>query len=82
MEVEILHVLELGLAGGKQLLADLDVRVHRAADVEQQQQLDRVASFRAHLDVQQATVFGGVIDGAIEIQLVLGALASELAQAA
>ncbi len=65
VEVEVLQVLELGLAGREQLLADLHVGVHRAADVEQQQQLHGVAPFRAHLDVEQAGIAGGVVDGAV-----------------
>ena len=82
MEVEILHVLELGSARRKQLFADLDVSVHGAADVEQQEQFDRIASLRAHLDVQQAAIACGVADGAVEVQLILRTLASELAQPA
>ncbi|MNL40195.1 hypothetical protein D3C87_1625260 [compost metagenome] len=75
-------MLELGLAGREQFLADLHVRVHRAADVEQQQQLHRVAPFRAHLNIQQTGVLGGVVDGAVNIQLFRRALTSEFAQSA
>ncbi len=56
--------------------------IHRTTDVEQQQQLDGVASFRAHLDVQKAGVAGGVVDGAVDVQLFGRTLARELAQAA
>jgi hypothetical protein len=42
VEVEIFHVLEFALGRGKHLLAQLDVVVHRAADVEKQQHLDLV----------------------------------------
>ncbi len=68
VEVEVLQMLELGLARREQLLADLHVGVHRAADVEQQQQLHRVAPLRAHLDVQQAGILGGVVDGAVDVE--------------
>jgi hypothetical protein len=44
VEVVELQVLELGLGGAEKLLAELDVAVHRAADVEEQQHLDRVAA--------------------------------------
>ena len=79
MEVEILHMLELGFTGAEQLLADLDVGVHRAADVEQDQQFHRIAPFRAHLDIQQAAVFGGVVDGAAQVKFVFSTLARKLA---
>jgi hypothetical protein len=47
VEVEVFEVLELQPAGGEELLAHLDVVVHRAADVEEQQHLDRVVALRA-----------------------------------
>jgi len=43
VEVEELEMLELGARRGEQLLADANMRVHRAADVEQQQELHLVA---------------------------------------
>src|SRR5690606_20917234 len=49
---------------------------------EEQEQLDGIASFRAHLDVQQATVLGRVVDSATEIELIGGPFAGKLAQAA
>lgn len=82
MEVEVLQVLELGLAGREQLLADLNVGVHRAADIEQDQQLHRVAPLRSHLNVEQASIARGVVDGAVDVQFVRRALTGELAQAA
>src|SRR5690606_2194545 len=81
VEVEILQMLELGFAGTEQFLADLDVGVHRTADVQQQQELDRVASLRAHLDIAQTAVLRGVVDGAVEIALFGRAFTCELAQA-
>ncbi|MCY1307055.1 hypothetical protein D9M70_569530 [compost metagenome] len=79
VEVEVLQVLELGLARREELFADLHVGVHGAADVQQQEQLDGVAAFRAHLDVEQAGVAGGVVDGAVQVQLFRRAFAGELA---
>ena len=38
----MLEMLELAARGGEQLLADAHVLVHRAADVEEQQHLDRI----------------------------------------
>ena len=35
----MLHVLEFGARGGEQLLRRLDVPVHRAADIEEDQHL-------------------------------------------
>src|SRR5712692_11207086 len=52
VEVVELEVLELGLRRGEQLLGELDVLVHGAADVHQHQHLDRVAALRPHVDVQ------------------------------
>src|SRR3546814_3708195 len=44
VEVEELHVLELGARRREQLLGDADVVVHRAADIEQQQHLHLVVA--------------------------------------
>ncbi len=44
MEVEVHQVLELTARGREQLVADPDVVVHRAADIEEQQHLHRVAA--------------------------------------
>ena len=81
MEVEILHVLEFGLGRGKHLLAQLDVVVHRAADVEKQQHLDLVVALRPHQDVEHAGFPGGGGDGAVQIELLGRAVAGEAAQA-
>nr|GFD47581.1 hypothetical protein [Tanacetum cinerariifolium] len=56
------------------------MRVHRTADVKQQQQLDGVTAFRPHLDVQQAGIACGVINRAVDVQLVGRPLTRELAQ--
>ena len=81
VEVEMLEPLELALRGGEQLLRRLDVPVHRAADVEEQQHLDRVAPLRPQLDVDVALV-GGRADRAVEVEFLLRALAREAPQAA
>src|SRR3546814_4641072 len=54
VEIKEFQILELARRGAEQLLAQLDERVHRPADVEEQQQLDRVAPLRAHADVEPA----------------------------
>src|SRR5690606_17715380 len=55
--------------------------VHRAADVEEQQHLDRIAPLGPHLDVQPALTRRAV-DGAVDVQLLGRAFAGEAAQAA
>ena len=41
----MLHVLELGAGGREQLLRGLDVPVHGATDIEEQQDLHRIVPF-------------------------------------
>src|SRR3546814_10920893 len=72
---------DLARRGAEQLLAQLDERVHRPADVEEQQQLDRVAPLRAHADVEPALPRGAV-DRTGGVELVGRAFARELAQTA
>jgi hypothetical protein len=79
MEVEIFHVLEFGLGRGKHLLAQFDVIVHRAADVEEQQHLDLVVALRPHQDVEHPGFFRGGADGAVQIELFRRAVAGEAA---
>ena len=81
VEVEVVERLELHPGGGEQLLADPDVVVHGAADVEEEQHLHRVAAFRPHLDVEEA-LLGGGLDGVVEGKFLGGARAGEAAQAA
>ena len=57
----------------------LDVPVHRAADVEEQQHLHRIVPLRPHQDVEIALV-RGALDGAVEIEFVGRTGARELAQ--
>src|SRR5262249_11601303 len=79
VEVEMLHVLELAARRREQLLGRLDVPVHRAADVEEQEHLHGIVALRPHQDVEIALV-RGALDGAVEIELLGGAGARELAQ--
>ena len=69
------------LRGREQFLRRLDVPVHRAADVEEQQHLDGVVPLRPHQDVEIAFV-RGALDGAVEVELVRRAGAREFAQPA
>src|SRR5690606_28086278 len=59
----------------------LDMAVHRAADVEEQQHLDGVAPLGPHMNVQPALTRRAV-DGAVDVQLLGRAFAGEAAQAA
>ena len=80
VEVEVLEVAELGLGGREQLLADADVRVHRAADVEEQQHLHAVAPLGLQLDVEPAGVARGALDRPRQVEFLGHALAREAAQ--
>ena len=55
--------------------------IHRPADVEEQQQLDRIVPLGPHLDVEPAAPRGAV-DRAVEVELLGRAFAGEAAQAA
>src|SRR5690606_938333 len=81
MKVEIFEILELGTRGGEKLLAKLDMAVHRAANIEEDQHIDLVTAFRHQLDVE-ITLMRGCLDGAVEVQLGRRAFAGEAAQAA
>src|SRR5271157_664777 len=74
VEVEMLEPLELALGGGKELFGRLYVPIHRAADIEKQQHLDRVAALGPKLHVDKAFV-GGRTDGAVKVELLGCALA-------
>jgi hypothetical protein len=56
------------------------MRVHRAADVEEEQQLSPHCAARAHVDVEPALA-GGAVDRLVEVELVGGALAGEAPEA-
>ena len=57
------------------------MRVHRAADVEEEQQFHRIVPLGPHADVEPALARGAV-DRLVEVELLGGALAGEAAQAA
>ena len=81
MEVEEFEVLEFRGGRAEQFLGDLDERIHRPADIEEQQQLDRIVPFGPHPDVEPA-LFGSAVDRCIEIELVGSTFARKPAQAA
>ncbi len=74
----MLHVLELGAGRREQLLGRLDVPIHGAADVEEQQHLHGVVPLWPQQDVEIALA-RRALDGAVEIELLGGAGAGELA---
>src|SRR3546814_12162697 len=76
VEIEEFEVLELARRGREQFLAELDERVHRAADIEKQQQLHRVVAFGAHVDVEPALPRGAA-NRSVAIEFVGRALARE-----
>src|SRR6266571_4212264 len=80
VEVEMLEMLEFGLGRGEQLLAEPDVVVHRAADVEEHEDLHRVVALRPHVQVEPAGVPSGLVDRGVEVELFRRAFARELAQ--
>src|SRR3546814_9667326 len=82
VEVEVFKVLELAARRREQLLAGADMVVHRAADVEEQQHLYRVAPLRDHLDVEIAAVMRGRAERVRQVELARRAVPREAAQAA
>ena len=71
VEVEILHVLELGARRGEELFADLHVRIHGAAHVEEAQHLHRVLPLRLEADIEKPAVMGRGPDGPVHVELFL-----------
>src|SRR5207244_13539789 len=69
------------LRRGKETLAELRVRIHRAAHVEQQEDAQIRSARRTQLDLQLAGAAGGGVDGARQVDLVGGDLAHDRAQA-
>ena len=63
------EMLEFALGRGEQFFGRLDVPIHRAADIEEQQHLDGVVPLRPHQNVEIALV-RGAFDRAVEIELV------------
>src|SRR4051812_44518432 len=80
VEVEEFEILELRRGGAEQLLAKPDVRVHRAADVEEEEQFHRIVALGPELDVEPALARGAV-DRAVHVELVGRAFAGEAAEA-
>src|SRR5208337_1842677 len=80
VEVEMLEPLELALGGGEELLGRLNVPIHRAADVEKQQHLDRVAPLGPEQNVDIAFI-GARTDRAVEVELFGRALSCKAAEA-
>src|SRR5690348_5235009 len=80
VEIEVFEVLELGARRREQLLAGADMAIHRAADVEEEQHLGRIVPLRHHLYIEPAGVSRRRPNRIVEIELVGGALARELAQ--
>ena len=60
----------------------MDVLVHRAADVHQQQDLHLVVALGNELDVEKAGVGRRAVDRVVEVEFQLRTLAREAAQAA
>ena len=81
VEIVELQVLELGSGGGEQLRAQPRVLVHGAADIQQQQDLHRIVPLGPELQVQQAGIPGGLVDGPVQVQFAGRALAGKAAQA-
>src|SRR5271166_5363716 len=73
---------ELAARGGEQLLAHRNVRIHRAAYVQEQQHLDAVASLGDEAQIQPSGVSRRPLDGRIQVELLGHALAREAAQPA
>src|SRR5579871_5647489 len=72
---------ELCPGGREELLAAFNMVIHGAADIEQQQHLDRIAPFGLELEVEQTGIVGRRPDGAGHVQLLGPALPGETAQA-
>ena len=53
------QMFELGARGGKQLFHQSDIGVHRAANIKEDQYLDRISAFGAQLHIQPALPGGG-----------------------
>ena len=82
VEVEKLQMLEFGPGRSKQGGHFADVVVHRAADVQKQQQFGGFAQLRAENQIQQAAVTGGAAERGVQVQPVAGTLAGKRPQPA
>src|SRR6185437_6671471 len=81
VEIEMDEVLELAARGREQLLADPDMVLHGPADIEEQQQFYRVVPLGHEPEIEPAGIVRGVADRLRQVELEVGALAGELAQA-
>ena len=81
MEIIVFHILDFGAGRREQLFADADIRVHTAADIEQEKDVYGVPPLGAHGKVEIA-LLGGVADRGVEVQLVGRAVSGPFAQAA
>src|SRR6266567_2294138 len=64
----------------KELLAYFDVRIHRAADIEEEEHLDAIAPLGHEVRVEPPGILRGALDRCIEIELLGHAFASESAE--
>ncbi len=53
--------------------------IHRAANIKQDQQLDRVAPLWPHADIEQATITCGVLNGTGQVKFFGSSLTGKLA---
>ena len=74
VEKAVLELLEMvgGVRGAEQPLAQVRVRVHRAADVHQQQQLDAVSPRRPEHKLDLSAVAGAVVDRVVQFAVPRG----------
>src|SRR5262249_6062893 len=80
VEIEMFEALELASRRRKEIFRRLDMPVHRAADVEEEQDFDGVAPLGppAHVDI---AALGAAADRFVEVELLGRAFAREAAQA-
>src|SRR5690606_2706128 len=82
VEVKILQMFDLAASPTKQRLTGAHVIVQRAADVQKQQHLDGVAPLGNEFEIQHPGVARGGVYGVVQIQVLGGAFAGELAELA
>src|SRR5690349_9661070 len=78
----MLEVAKLRLRRREELLADLDVRIHRSADVQKQKYVDPIATLRLQSQIEPAGVACRAADRPLEVELVGNTFARETAQPA
>jgi len=82
VEVEVDQVLEFGTCSREQFLADTHVVLHRAADIDEQQELHGIVPLGHELQIEPAGIVRGRFYSAVEIELFGCTLAGELPQPA